>query len=749
MSAQTLLSSAMNGSGPSSVAPNSQRIPFGISQNSSMVSSLNGSTNGSTENATSGSPPDSSPPAYANAQSSSSGMSGAQAQATASNVLPHSMSASSFFPSGSFPFSVPSQYASQGSVINSTSNPSASTNSISSAVPSIKPSSISGPSSQSNGMSNFFPNSVSPIMEDTSSINANGFTALRISNLPRDVQEREFNVLFTFAQDFVYSELLKSHSVSEDGLPSSVVGIGYFKSMPAASNAMAVLTRNPHVFAPKDIFSHPNVSASPYAIKCDLRVPRQDPSMRIPGFNLNGTTSPSNGLAQQPQSQPQSSPVSLLPQQGQPFKGASSKFVFPGGAVTNLPLEMPPNFQDMYSEGGVFSPTSPRSMFPVENEYLPRMSGKSLLLESQSKEDEEYSDMVKDPIGWYARPNGYSNAPNHPGYPPMNGLPASASTVQPPQQAQQAPPQSNTSAPKSQQASRGHSPPTPSNASTASTSSQPQTFKTTAVRANSSPMPLNQPASNATSTVGSDAWNEKRRASTTRSFQNLSLSSTQSKTGAGVASPEGKPVVVPYSPTNGNTNVQVLQSGGRVLPPVNPADQNPPCNTLYVGNLPPDTNEEELKDLFSSRRGYKRLCFRTKANGPMCFVEFEDVNWATRALEELYGFGLSNSVKGGIRLSFSKNPLGVRSQAGGSSSNNGNGASNNHHSRIGSQQMAGNGVSSYNNGSRTAGYSSTSNSNSNTTSAAANGNGTSTPSSTAAQQQVTNYAEGSGYMINK
>ncbi|KAL9124270.1 MAG: hypothetical protein Q9217_006385 [Psora testacea] len=97
------------------------------------------------------------------------------------------------------------------------------------------------------------------------------------------------------------------------------------------------------------------------------------------------------------------------------------------------------------------------------------------------------------------------------------------------------------------------------------------------------------------------------------------------------------------------------------MPPVNPADQNPPCNTLYVGNLPIDTSEDELKAMFSKQRGYKRLCFRTKQNGPMCFVEFEDVSFATKALNDLYGYPLHNSAhRGGIRLSFSKNPLGVR-----------------------------------------------------------------------------------------
>jgi len=106
----------------------------------------------------------------------------------------------------------------------------------------------------------------------------------------------------------------------------------------------------------------------------------------------------------------------------------------------------------------------------------------------------------------------------------------------------------------------------------------------------------------------------------------------------------------------------------RVPPPANPADQNPPCNTLYVGNLPPDATESELRQLFSGQQGFRRLSFRNKNNngnghGPMCFVEFDDVSFATRALAELYGSQLprtTTSNKGGIRLSFSKNPLGVR-----------------------------------------------------------------------------------------
>jgi RNA recognition motif-containing protein len=89
--------------------------------------------------------------------------------------------------------------------------------------------------------------------------------------------------------------------------------------------------------------------------------------------------------------------------------------------------------------------------------------------------------------------------------------------------------------------------------------------------------------------------------------------------------------------------------------------ENPPCNTLYVGNLPPNASELELRAIFSGLYGFRRLSFKPKLGAsPMCFVEFEDIRTATMAMEALYGTMLSNSTKGGIRLSYSKNPLGVR-----------------------------------------------------------------------------------------
>lgn len=71
-------------------------------------------------------------------------------------------------------------------------------------------------------------------------------------------------------------------------------------------------------------------------------------------------------------------------------------------------------------------------------------------------------------------------------------------------------------------------------------------------------------------------------------------------------------------------------------------------NTLYVGNLPaispptlpPNFLEESLRVLFQTCPGYKRMSFRQKINGPMCFVEFEEVGFAANAIQTLYGHSL-------------------------------------------------------------------------------------------------------------
>lgn len=47
--------------------------------------------------------------------------------------------------------------------------------------------------------------------------------------------------------------------------------------------------------------------------------------------------------------------------------------------------------------------------------------------------------------------------------------------------------------------------------------------------------------------------------------------------------------------------------------------------------------------MFQRAPGFKRMSFRQKINGPMCFVEFEDIVFASQAIKELYGHSLVSS----------------------------------------------------------------------------------------------------------
>ncbi|KAN0063970.1 hypothetical protein ACQY0O_003576 [Thecaphora frezii] len=125
--------------------------------------------------------------------------------------------------------------------------------------------------------------------------------------------------------------------------------------------------------------------------------------------------------------------------------------------------------------------------------------------------------------------------------------------------------------------------------------------------------------------------------------------------------------------TNGAGHVQARANAAQIPSPDLPSptgrgfvgDNHPPGNTLFVGNLPSSASnvvlvqiEDQLRSVFSSRRGFRQFSFRLKSNGPMCFVEFDDVHCASAAMSELNGNSLGGAIKnGGIRLSFSKNPL--------------------------------------------------------------------------------------------
>lgn len=76
------------------------------------------------------------------------------------------------------------------------------------------------------------------------------------------------------------------------------------------------------------------------------------------------------------------------------------------------------------------------------------------------------------------------------------------------------------------------------------------------------------------------------------------------------------------------------------------------CNTLHISNLPSHASEEELKIIFAGQSGFKQLCWRSKREGPICVVEFDNFDSVTKALQHLQNHSLSNNIKGGTKIRY-------------------------------------------------------------------------------------------------
>jgi hypothetical protein len=385
-----------------------------------------------------------------------------------------------------------------------------------------------------------------------------------IDGLPRNISERELKSLLLFSKDLVSVDIISASSAS-DNIRDRASALARFKSNAGAEEAASSLHG-------KELGG---------GEKMTVRL-LQGPSI---GSGFTSRRDTLDGTNRSPPSTLSSN--GLNPRQTSRFNGTFAtieKNSSPPGLSSTSSSQDLPSLADSGYLQNIFSPQSPPR---INNSSVPRVSGKSVVLDT-SVDDDEAGEILKD-LGGYGKSNSSSTSNKNRRTPNPN-VPVSR-------------------------------------------------FGLSLATNNINAMNMN-----GLSSPNSGIMNTPPPASAPAHMQNV--------------------------PPNPNMHMfNNHHNYPRVLPPVNPADQNPPCNTLYVGNLPMNTSEDELKALFSRQRGYKRLCFRTKQNGPMCFVEFEDVAYATRALTELYGRGLSNSVKGGIRLSFSKNPLGVRSgqqQSGGS-----------------------------------------------------------------------------------
>nr|POE69949.1 rna-binding protein with multiple splicing 2 [Quercus suber] len=105
----------------------------------------------------------------------------------------------------------------------------------------------------------------------------------------------------------------------------------------------------------------------------------------------------------------------------------------------------------------------------------------------------------------------------------------------------------------------------------------------------------------------------------------------------------------PYDPYGGYPVPPVPMPAPAPVPapssyvPVQNAKDNPPCNTLFIGNLGENINEEELRGLFSAQPGFKQMKVLRQERHTVCFIEFEDVNSASNVHHSLQGAVIPSS----------------------------------------------------------------------------------------------------------
>ena len=88
-----------------------------------------------------------------------------------------------------------------------------------------------------------------------------------------------------------------------------------------------------------------------------------------------------------------------------------------------------------------------------------------------------------------------------------------------------------------------------------------------------------------------------------------------------------------------------------------------PIDTLMISNLSVQASEGELKAVTSGLAGYKRLKLVNTSKGCTAWVQFEDVPSADAAMRALQGSSTLALDAQGLRVAYSKNPMGVTTTA--------------------------------------------------------------------------------------
>ncbi|CAM8898740.1 unnamed protein product [Rhodiola kirilowii] len=113
-----------------------------------------------------------------------------------------------------------------------------------------------------------------------------------------------------------------------------------------------------------------------------------------------------------------------------------------------------------------------------------------------------------------------------------------------------------------------------------------------------------------------------------------------------------------YDPYGGYSMAPVPMSAPAPIPapssyvPIQNVKDNPPCNTLFIGNLGENINEEELRGLISGQPGFKQMKVLRQERHTVCFIEFEDVNSAANVHRNLQGAVIPSSGSVGMRIQY-------------------------------------------------------------------------------------------------
>ncbi|PRQ51294.1 putative nucleotide-binding alpha-beta plait domain-containing protein [Rosa chinensis] len=81
------------------------------------------------------------------------------------------------------------------------------------------------------------------------------------------------------------------------------------------------------------------------------------------------------------------------------------------------------------------------------------------------------------------------------------------------------------------------------------------------------------------------------------------------------------------------------------------------CSTLFIANLGPNCTEDELKQVLCQYPGFNVIKLRAKGGMPVAFADFEEIEQANKAMDELRGTMLPSSDRGGMHIEYARSKM--------------------------------------------------------------------------------------------